>query len=51
MSQNLNPIQTGLFWHSLDWGVGRQMPPSFLKNYKSIDMKLTSLIKHHEINL
>ena len=28
----LNPIQTGLFWPSLDWGGG--IPPPFLKIYQ-----------------
>ena len=37
---SFNPIQTGLFWPSLDWeggGVGGRQtppPPPFLKNYK-----------------
>ena len=46
----VNPIQTGLFWSSLDWGGGHQMPPlCFLKIIKDIDMKLTPLIKRREI--
>ena len=55
---HFNPIQTGLFWLSLDWGGGGggggcQMPTPlcFLKTIKDIDMKLTPLIKRCEINL
>ena len=50
-----NPIQTGLFWPSLDLGGGggRQTPHPlrFLKTIKDIDMKLTPLIKRRETNL
>ena len=37
-------IQTGLFWPSLGWG-------NFFKTMEDIDMKLTPLIKHPEMNL
>ena len=50
----LNPIQTGLFWLSLDWGGGggaSNAPLRFLKTIKDIDMKVTPLIKRREINL
>ena len=50
----VNPIQTGLFWPSLDWGGGggtSNAPLRFLKTIKDIDMKLTPLIKRREINL
>ena len=56
----VNPIQTGLFWPSLDWegggGASNISPPPhpsllFLKTTKDIDMKLTPLIKCREINL
>ena len=55
----VNPIQTGLFWPSLDWkggGVKRPPPPPhpsllFLKTTKDIEMKLTPLIECREINL
>ena len=50
----VNPIQTGLFWPSLDWGgASNASPPPlrFLKTIKDIDMKLTPLIKRREINL
>ena len=32
----LNPIQSGLFWPSLDWGVASNAPthPPFLKIYE-----------------
>ena len=55
-----NSIQIGLFWPSLDCtgGVGgwggegvKRHPPPFLKTIEDIDMKLTPLIKHREINL
>ena len=51
--EKLNPIQTGRFWPSLDWGRGggvKHPHPHFLKTAKDIDMKLTPLIKHREIN-
>ena len=44
----VNPIQTGLFWPSLDGGGGGGR---FLKTMKDIEMKLTPLIKRREINL
>ena len=47
----LNPIQTGLFWHSLDWGVPSNAPHHFLKNIEDIDMKRAPLIKGYEVNL
>ena len=49
----VNPIQTGLFWSSLDWGGRQTRPPPlcFLKTIKDINMKLTPLIKPREINL
>ena len=50
---SINPIQTGLFRSSLGWGrqTPRPSPLRFLKTVKDIDMKLTPLIKRHEINL
>ena len=51
--KQLNPIQTGPFGSSLDWGGGgaSNAPLRFLKTIKDIDMKLTPLIKRREINL
>ena len=46
---SINPIQTGLFRPSLEWGGGggevKRPPLRFLKTIKDIGMKLTPLIK------
>ena len=62
---SLTLFRLGFFWPSLDCtgGVGgggggggggegvKRHPPPFLKTIEDIDMKLTPLIKHREINL
>ena len=56
---NFNTIQTGLFWHSLDWGgVSNAPPPHPLHFLKTIQCKryrhetyTHPLFKHHEIKL